>query len=557
MTSSDVLQLIDSLPEAILLVSPGGRVLGANTACQEFLNTTLGALNTKTLSDLTEDPAEKVRQYLSMCSRTRQPVPGALTVRVDADRVACRTHGAVLNVTNDSPMIWLRLTPREPANSRFFALNQQVLDLNREIARRQRADNLIAGQKRVLEMLAQDSDLRTVLESLATTVEQLLRGEVRSSILLLDEAGTRLVHGAAPNLPEFYTEAIDALEIGPSAGSCGTAAFLGTTVIAEDIQTDERWKEHREVAAKAGLRACWSTPITGNTGKVLGTFAIYYSRPKTPTEHEIAVIEVMTRTASIAIEKARAAQAKEQAEEALRRTEKLAAAGRLAATIAHEINNPLEAVTNLLYLASTQPDIGDRARQFLKMAEEELARVAHISKQTLGFYRETGAPELVDVAELLDSVLSIYSGKTRSKNITVQRNYMAAPPVLAARGELRQLFSNLVANAIDAMGYDGVLTAEVCTCSLNNDQRVCIRVRDNGIGISPEDQKRLFEPFFTTKVGVGTGLGLWVSKGIVEKYKGYLRVESSTQLPARGSVFSIELPPAPAAGHAEPAGATG
>jgi len=93
-----------------------------------------GALNTKTLADLTEDPAEKVRQYLPMCSRARQPVPGALTVRVDAGRVACRTHGAALNVTNDSPMIWLRLTPREPANSRFFALNQQVLDLNREIA---------------------------------------------------------------------------------------------------------------------------------------------------------------------------------------------------------------------------------------------------------------------------------------------------------------------------------------------------------------------------------------------------------------------------------------
>lgn len=555
MTTPDVLQLVNALPEPILLLSADGTILGANVAGQEFLSADIADLSRKNLSDIVENPPEKLKVFLSQCARSRQPIPGGFTVRRLEGSVSCRFTGAVLNFDErNRPVLWLRLAVREPANSRFLALNQRIVELNREIVRRQRAENFLAGQKQVLELLAQDTPLQTVLEALLQTLEPLLGRDVRGSVLLIDETGKHLVHGAAPRLPTFYIDEIDGMRIGPSAGSCGTAAFLGDAVVVQDIETDDRWINFRGIARRANLRACWSTPILGKTGKVLGTFAMYYDQTKTPTAEDLSLIEVATRTAAIAIEKARAGREKERAEEALRRTEKLAAAGRLAATIAHEINNPLEAVTNLLYLASHDPQVGDDARTFLKMAEDELSRVAHISKQTLGFYRETGAPEKVAVSELLDGVVSIYAGKLKDRGIHVVRNYRPTPQVFIAKGELRQLFSNLVANAIDAMEADGVLTLEICGCTITDEQRVCIKVMDNGVGMRPEVRERLFEPFFTTKVGVGTGLGLWVSHGIVQKYKGCLRVESSTELPGRGTSFYIELP---ATAHSEPLGAAG
>jgi signal transduction histidine kinase len=235
-----------------------------------------------------------------------------------------------------------------------------------------------------------------------------------------------------------------------------------------------------------------------------------------------------------------------QAEETLRRTEKLAATGRLAASIAHEINNPLESVTNLLYLIGNNPSLDAKARRHLAQAERELERVAHISKQTLGFYRETSTPVRIDLAETLDEVLAIYAGKLEAKSVTVEKKYRTGAEVQGIAGEVRQVFSNLIANAIDALAVNGRLMLRIAKSqSCENGSRppgVRVSIADNGSGISPHDQQRLFQPFFTTKDRGGTGLGLWVSKGIIERHGGSIQARSSIHPKGHGTVFSIFLP---------------
>lgn len=226
-----------------------------------------------------------------------------------------------------------------------------------------------------------------------------------------------------------------------------------------------------------------------------------------------------------------------QTEKALRDSEKLAATGRLAATIAHEINNPLEAVVNLVFLAKSDPDLSEHLRGLLDTADVELSRVSHMVRQTLGFYRESSNPVWTDLAEMVVQTLALYRNKMQRKSLKVDVQAKSAK-VYGFEGELRQVVSNLISNAIDAVDLNGRIRVRVRPCN----GRVCIAVADNGHGIAPQDRARLFQPFFTTKKDVGTGLGLWVSKGITDKHKGRIRVRSSTRPGHSGTVFLIDLP---------------
>lgn len=230
-----------------------------------------------------------------------------------------------------------------------------------------------------------------------------------------------------------------------------------------------------------------------------------------------------------------------QSEEAIRRSEKLATAGRLAASIAHEINNPLEAVLNLLYLARHD---SHESGKYLTMAEHEVVRVAQIAQQTLGFVRDTSTPTLVDPAAIMDEILQLYSRKLDRRQIRVTRRYRNQLHIEGYSGELRQLLANLVVNAIDAMEDEGCLQVRVTTCRECADGRdgVRITIADDGGGIKRNDLQHIFEPFYTTKKETGTGLGLWVSRGIVEKHRGWIRVRSRTRGENTGTVFVIFLP---------------
>jgi signal transduction histidine kinase len=231
------------------------------------------------------------------------------------------------------------------------------------------------------------------------------------------------------------------------------------------------------------------------------------------------------------------------AEEALRQSEKLAATGHLAASIAHEINNPLAAVTNALYILRTTSGMPASAVDYVRTAELELSRVVHITRQTLGFYREISSPVMVHVPKLLDEALAAFESKIENNRVTVHRRYGNVGPLSAFPAELRQVFSNLTMNALEAVGENGHVSIRARYAhDHDNGLGLRITVADNGAGIAPENMPHIFEPFFSTKESKGTGLGLWVSQGIVQKHGGRIHVRSSRHPEHHGTCFVIFLP---------------
>jgi PAS domain S-box-containing protein len=226
-------------------------------------------------------------------------------------------------------------------------------------------------------------------------------------------------------------------------------------------------------------------------------------------------------------------------QEAFIESEKLAATGRMAAAIAHEINNPLEAVTNLAFLISTNQSLDASAKEYAAMLMEEIHRISNVAKRSLTFFRDTGKPAKFDLAATLDGVLDLNHPLFVQKNIDVQRDFSGPCFMFGSSAEMRQVFSNLIRNAIDAAGLES---------------RVCVRIRaagvgkwrisiaDDGHGIAPDARKRLFQPFVTTKGSTGNGLGLWISRGIVEKHGGLIHARSASLLGCSWTVFSVVLP---------------
>lgn len=231
------------------------------------------------------------------------------------------------------------------------------------------------------------------------------------------------------------------------------------------------------------------------------------------------------------------------AEDALRRSEKLATAGRLAATIAHEINNPLEAITNLLFLIKNEPAGSEQLHTFIDMADHELRRVSHITRQTLGFYRESVGPTRFDLRAVVEDVLTLLGRRSSSRQLEFQRDTEVSGTIVAPQGEVRQIVANLLTNSIDATPT-GRIVVRVGQTLLRGTQlkAVTLTVADTGQGIPRQNLSRLFEPFFTTKKDVGTGLGLWVTRELVLKNGGTIQVRSREGI---GTIFRVTLPELP------------
>ena len=230
-------------------------------------------------------------------------------------------------------------------------------------------------------------------------------------------------------------------------------------------------------------------------------------------------------------------------EHALRNAEKFAIAGKLAGTIAHDINNPLEAVTNLVYLVATMTQ-DDEVRGYAQSAQKELARISDLTRQTLNFYRYSTKAELIDVRELVQGVLRLLAKRMNDKQLDVKIKFGKMTPVVCFASEMRQVIANIVTNAIDAMPKGGRLQVRA---GLRTDWKqgrgigVRISIADTGCGMSKEVRQRIFEPFFSTKQEKGNGLGLWISSEMLRKNNGRLAVKSCTQAGASGTVFSIFL----------------
>ena len=286
------------------------------------------------------------------------------------------------------------------------------------------------------------------------------------------------------------------------------------------VRQGERMKEYETVRQrKDGSRVEVSlsmSPVFDSNGNVVGAAAI---------AHDIS--------------------RRKKAEEALRKAEKLSATGRLAASIAHEINNPLESLSNLIYLLERNETLDSSARNYLDQAQQELRRASHVTKQMLAFHRHSLQPVPVSLSKLLDNILDLYDSEIKKGDLTVVRRFESDVTICVFSDEIQQVFANIVRNAIEAVPRHGTITMHVfASRRWDADKLRGIRtmIADTGPGIRPEDRERIFEPFFTTKGDNGTGLGLWITSGIVHKHGGSIRVRSSTRVGRSGTVFNIFLP---------------
>ena len=421
-----------------------------------------------------------------------------------------------------------------------------------DITGRKRAEMLLAGEKRLLEMIARGDSRALVLDSLCRLVEELASGGL-SSILLLDPKANRLRHGAAPGLPIKYTEAIDGIVIGPRVGSCGTAAYRAEPVIVSDIATDPLWANFRDLALGHGLRACWSTPILSSAGKVLGTFAIYYREPRSPTPQEHNLIEQITHLASIAVEREQAEEALRQAQADLAHVSRVTTMGELTASIAHEVNQPLTAVVNnanacLDLLPKGAPhleEVRDALTEIVDDADRASAVIARVRQlaRKAPFERT-----LLNLRDVITDVCALARYESASRRVTIRTELKEELPLVSGdRVQLHQVLLNLVVNGMDAMNTVEESKRVLIICGRREIRdgapEVWLSVQDSGTGFKPEEMDLLFEAFYSTKPQ-GMGMGLAISRSIIEAHGGRLWAEPN-QGPGATFLFSL-----PDVGHA-------
>jgi signal transduction histidine kinase/CheY-like chemotaxis protein len=401
-------------------------------------------------------------------------------------------------------------------------------------------------QIRVLEQLAAGSTLTWTFDAVVRMIQEQSPATI-ASVLVLSEDGLHLRHGAAPDLPVEYCQAIDGIAIGPSVGSCGTAAFRGQRVIVSDVATDPLWADYKELALHHGLRSCWSEPIVDSRGKVMGSFAMYHRYVAVPDEEELQIIRVAANLAGIGIER-------ERMERKLLETQKLESLGVLAGGVAHDFNNLLTGILgNASLIRMELPDHAP-AQEMLGDVEKLAQRAADLCRQMLAFAgKGRFVVERLDLSALVEDserLLHLSISKNAVLSFDLQKNI---PPIQADATQLRQIVMNLVINASEAIGErsgrilvsTGLMTVDrayltetYLSPDLPEGDYVFLEVSDNGTGMSAETLSRIFDPFFTTKF-TGRGLGLAAVLGIVRGHHGALKVYSE---PGRGTTFKLLLP---------------
>jgi C4-dicarboxylate-specific signal transduction histidine kinase len=414
-----------------------------------------------------------------------------------------------------------------------------------DVTERRLAEALRDGESRILEMIAREAPQEAILENLVRVVEAQFAG-LLCSVLLLDEDGLHARHGAAPSLPDSYAKAIDGLCIGPNAGSCGTAMYRREPVVVTDILVDPLWEPYRSVAEPYGFRACWSTPILAHSGKVLGSFAMYYREPRSPSSAETHALKMATHLAGIAIERKLAREERErlrQAQADLAHINRVNMMGELTASLAHEIKQPISAAvtdarTCLRWLGRDEPDVAGASEAAARVVKDVTRAADIIGRISSLFKKDAPQREFVDVNELVREMIVLLRSEANRYSISIRTELAEnLPRVMADRVQLQQVFMNLMLNGIDAMKEtaDG---NELTIKSEAGDGELRIAVSDSGVGLPPERADQVFSAFFTTKDN-GTGMGLPISRSIIESHGGRLWSAGTS---ARGATLQFTLP---------------
>ncbi len=369
-----------------------------------------------------------------------------------------------------------------------------------DVTERKRAEALREGESRILEMIARDARLEEILESLVRVVESQFAG-LLCSVLLLDEDGQHTRHGAAPSLPKAYTKAIDGLCIGPKGGSCGPAMYRREPVVVTDILEDPLWESYRGVAEPYGFRACWSTPILAPSGKALGSFAMYYCEPRSPSPAETRALEMATHLAGIAIERRQAREERErlrQAQADLAHINRVTTLGELTASLAHEIKQPISAaITNaktcLRWLRRDEPDMAEACEAASRMVNDVTRASDIISSISLLFKKDALQREFLDVNELIREMIVLLRSEATRYSLSIRTELAEdLPKVMADRVQLQQVFMNLMLNGIDAMKETAV-GGELTIKSEPDDGQLLISISDTGVGLPPEQGGATFQ----------------------------------------------------------------
>jgi len=436
------------------------------------------------------------------------------------------------------------------------------LGTDTDITERRWTEALVVGERDALESMARGSPIEDVLSGLCHTVEQLSADAgLFASILLMDADGWHLRHGAAPSLPEAYNRAIDGGAIGPRVASCGTAAFRGEQVVVSDISIDPLWSDYRDLALSHGLWACWSTPIRALDGQILGTFGLYYNRPRAPTPEHLRLASLVGRTAAVIIERKHAEDlrarladerdrllaaehaAREQAEAAIR------ARDDFVTVVSHDLRNPLAAINWHLQMMHRRAARGDvpSAEQLVERLDLIEASITALSAQIEELHDATRlqAGHPLELQRRPTDLVALAHDSARAVQYTTdshQVRFETALPELVGnwdRDRLERVLANLLSNAIKYSPGGGDVLVQVRRERL--DALVC--VIDRGLGIPEVDLPHVFERFRrASNVGgkiAGSGLGLAGARDIVELHGGTIAVRSEE---GRGSTFEVRLP---------------
>ncbi len=417
----------------------------------------------------------------------------------------------------------------------------------RDITDRKRDEEYLKGRNKDLEQIAAGAPLTDILNSIAKTAEQSKSGLI-CSILLLERDGRHLRHGTGPSLPDFYNNAINGVEIGPSVGSCGAAAYSGKLVVVEDIDTHPFWAPYKGLATRAGLKACWSQPILSSAGHVLGTFANYYREVRAPTAADLEFMTSTAHIAGIAIERKRAeedsAAAKTQAEIANRtKTEFLA-------NMSHELRSPLNSVLGFSEIMKKElfgPLGSPRYQEYVEDIGQSASHLLAIINDILNISKiEAGKLELdetkVDVGAVVEICARLMYMRAAEAGIQLETNLAAdLPKIFLDSRKVKQILLNLISNAVKFTPKGGKVTV---SAGLNERGELVIKVADTGIGIAPENIGRALSPFMQIDSSLsrkyeGTGLGLPLSKALIELHGGQLTIESQL---GTGTTVTVTFP---------------
>ncbi len=524
---------IDSAQEAILLITPEGRLLQFNPALCRLTGYSAKELQGILLADI--EPTAYGKQFELNSRELREQ--GEATF----ESAFRKKDGAIVPVEG---------------HARFMEGVEPpvILSIVRDISERKSIEQREKTRLKILEQMASNASLPVILADIVAFVEQQSPGTF-CSVLLVDESGTILRHGAAPSLPEAYNRAVDGLRIGNKMGSCGTAAFLQQRVVVEDIEGHPFWKGFTP-ARDAGLRSCWSEPILSANAEVLGTFAMYHREPKAPTAKEIALIESAAHLASIAISRERGREQQEALQDQLQHIQKIESIGQLAGGIAHDFNNLLTPILIYSEMLKKIVPAGESNLSKLEGIIKAANKAKDLTQKLLSVSRKhVLCMEPVDLNAVINEMedmlrRSIGERITLVRELSVNRRVVT----LGDKGLVEQLVLNLIVNARDSITEVGTITIRTGRVMVDAEtarqkpgmmvgDAVVLTIADSGCGMTKEVQDHIFEPFFTTKeTGKGTGLGLAMVYGIVKQHYGYIGVSSRA---GAGTTFTVYFPAQP------------